>query len=101
MQYESKPGAVTIHCGNGLPLERRLGSLAWMGAILCTLAGCGHVIPIVGTIRGEGTASVTADANVRGAFEIKVPSSVDPGNMMCTVVRPGIPPLPLPVRGSP
>ena len=56
---------------------------------LLGLAGCGHVIPIAGTIRGEGNANVTADATVRGAFEVKMPSAVDPGNMISTVVRPG------------
>ena len=53
------------------------------------LAGCGHVIPIAGTFHGEGSANVTADATVRGAFEVKMPSSVDPGNMTGTVVRAG------------
>jgi protease IV len=57
--------------------------------VLCSLAGCGHVIPIAGTFRGEGSANVTADATVRGAFEVKMPSAVDPGNMTGTVVRAG------------
>ena len=56
---------------------------------LLAFAGCGHVIPFVGTIRGEGNANITADANVRGGLEIKMPSAVDPGNMTATVVRAG------------
>ena len=69
---------------NGRPV-----ALAWICVSLLGLAGCGHVIPIAGTFRGEGSANVTADATVRGAFEVKMPSSVDPGNMVGTVVRDG------------
>ena len=41
------------------------------------------------TFRGDASANVTADATVRGAFEVKMPSAVDPGNMTATVVRAG------------
>src|SRR5262245_31800077 len=58
------------------------------------LAGCGHVIPIATTFRGE--AGVMADANLRGAVdvrlpqvEVKLPAAADPGEMVATVVRPG------------
>ena len=89
MDRLSKPGAATKRCGDPARRKPGLKSLAWVFVVSCSLAGCGHVIPIAGTFRGEGSASVTADANVRGAFEVKMPASVDPGNMTCTVVRPG------------
>ena len=66
-----------------------MGSLAPIWVALLGFAGCGHVIPIVGTIRGEGNANLTADANLRGALEVRMPSAVDPGNMTGTVVRAG------------
>jgi protease-4 len=58
------------------------------------LAGCGHVIPIAATFRGE--TGVNADANLRGAVdirlpqvEVKLPTAADPGEMVAKVVRPG------------
>jgi protease-4 len=58
------------------------------------LAGCGHVFPIAATFRGE--AGVTADANLRGAVEVrlppvevKLPTAADPGEMVAAVVRAG------------
>jgi protease-4 len=58
------------------------------------LAGCGHALPIAATFRGE--TGVTADANLRGAVdvrlpqvEVKLPAASDPGEMVATVVRPG------------
>ena len=87
--------------GAGMPRSARLARyrcggvrLAWIGVGLLGLAGCGHVIPIMGTFHGDGNANVTADATVRGAFEVKMPSSVDPGNMTGTVVRAGHSPAP-------
>ena len=58
------------------------------------LAGCGHALPIAATFRGE--TGVNADANLRGAVdirlppvEVKLPAAADPGEMVATVVRPG------------
>ena len=73
----------------GPTFGRHLSLSPGSGWRLSGLAGCGHVIPIAGTFRGEGNANVTADATVRGAFEVKMPSAVDPGNMIGTVVRAG------------
>ena len=52
----------------------------------------GHVLPIAATFRGDASADIRADATVRGAFEVKMPSSVDPGQMIATVVRAGLRP---------
>jgi protease IV len=89
MDEASKRGARMSVYGNRARQKGRPVALAWICVSLLGLAGCGHVIPIAGTFRGEGNANVTADATVRGAFEVKMPSSVDPGNMVGTVVRPG------------
>jgi protease-4 len=58
-------------------------------AVLATwvLAGCGHVLPVAATFRGD--AGIVADARLRGAVDVKLPSAVDPGEMMATVVRDG------------
>ena len=68
---------------------RLLAVLAALG-----LAGCGHALPLHATFRGE--TSVAADANLRGAVdvrlppvEVKLPTASDPGEMVATVVRPG------------
>jgi protease-4 len=70
-------------------LLRLLAGLTALG-----LAGCGHVIPIATTFRGE--TGVTADANLRGAvdvrmtpLEMRLPAAADPGEMVAKVVRPG------------
>src|ERR1700746_1275577 len=70
-------------------LLRLLAGLTVLG-----LAGCGHVIPIATTFRGE--TGVTADTNLRGAvdvrmtpLEMKLPAAADPGEMVAKVVRPG------------
>lgn len=69
-----------------------LGMLAGMLAL--TVTGCGHVLPIAATFRGH--TGVTADANLRGAVdvrlppvEVKLPAAADPGEMVATVVRAG------------
>src|SRR5262245_47104370 len=68
---------------------RLLASLA-----VASLAGCGHVLPIATTFRGE--AGITADANLRGAVdvrlppvEMKLPTAADPGEMVATIVQAG------------
>jgi protease-4 len=75
---------------------RLLASLTTLG-----LTGCGHVLPIAATFRGD--AGVTADANLRGAVEVrlppvevKLPAAADPGEMVATVVRAGRGPGPHP-----
>jgi protease IV len=69
-----------------------LGLISGLTAL--SLAGCGHALPIAATFRGE--TGVTADANLRGAVdvrlpqvEVKLPAASDPGEMVATVVRPG------------
>lgn len=69
-------------------------AVAWLLAGLIGLPGCGHVLPVNATFRGDASANVVADATVKGAFELKVPTSVDPGEMTATVVRPGKSPAP-------
>jgi protease-4 len=66
--------------------------LAGLGAV--GFAGCGHVIPVASTFRGD--AGIVADATLRGAVdvklppvELKLPAAIDPGAMTATVVRPG------------
>ena len=73
----------------GLPLLRLSAVLSILG-----LAGCGHALPIAATFRGD--AGIVADANVRGALEVKIPSvevklpsAVDPGEMAAKIVRAG------------
>jgi protease IV len=61
---------------------RILASLATLG-----LAGCGHVLPVAATFRGD--AGIVADATLRGAVDVKLPTAIDPGEMAATVVRPG------------
>ena len=68
------------------PAKARIG---WLVAGLAGLAGCGHVLPVAATFRGDATANVVADATLKGAFEVKLPSAVDPGEMTATVVRAG------------
>ena len=55
--------------------------------VVADMPGCGHAIPVAATFRGD--AGIAADATVRGAVEVKLPSAVDPGEMAATVVRPG------------
>jgi protease-4 len=64
------------------------------GLTVVSLAGCGHVLPITATFRGD--TAVTTDANLRGAVdvrlppvEMKLPAAADPGEMVATVVRAG------------
>jgi protease IV len=68
------------------PLKPRMG---WLVIGLAGFAGCGHVLPVAATFRGDASANVAADATLKGAFEVKLPSAVDPGEMTATVVRPG------------
>ena len=49
-------------------------------------SGCQHPIPVMGHF--QGTANVAAEANVRGEMAIKLPTSVDPGPMVASVIRP-------------
>jgi protease-4 len=72
--------------------HRISGQSLWVIATVAELvahAGCGHVLPVAATVRADGNANVVADATLKGAFEVKVPTAVDPGEMTATVVRPG------------
>ena len=77
------------------PGPRRLAILRLLAGLTALgLAGCGHALPIAATFRGE--TGVTADANLRGAVdvrlppvEVKLPTAADPGEMVATVVRAG------------
>jgi protease-4 len=77
---------------DGFP--RRKALLPWLLGGLVGLSGCGHVLPVVATFRGDATANIAADTTVRGAIEVKIPSAADPGEMTVTVVRPGKSPAP-------
>jgi protease-4 len=81
-----------VACGSGRRGPALVRFLA--GAWALVAAGCGHVIPVAATFRGE--TGVVADATLRGALDIKIPpvgvqlpTAVDPGEMVATVVRPG------------
>ena len=76
-------------CGELLRLSRRPLRGSWKWVVLAGMSGCGHVLPIAATFRGDASANITADATVRGDFEVKMPSAVDPGDMTATVVRSG------------
>ncbi len=76
--------------------ERRPRRFSRILAIAATAAasGCGHAIPIAATFRGG--AGISADANLRGGVdiklppvEVKLPTAADPGEMVASVVRPG------------
>jgi len=81
-------------CGAMDRFPGRSVSVAWLVAGLMGLAGCGHVLPVAATFRGDATANILADTTVKGAIEVKMPSAADPGEMMATVVRPGTSPAP-------
>jgi len=94
---KEEPGAVTGVAGiEEMELRMRSQKVRLMavstrlgvGALLAVCAGCGHAFPVRAWVEGQGTANVTADADVRGAFELKLPGAVDPGAMVATVVKP-------------
>jgi protease IV len=76
-------------------LRTRFACVACVLMGLFGFAGCGHLIPVAATFKGD--AGIVADANVRGALEVKLPgaievklpSAADPGEMTATVVRTG------------
>ncbi|MHB1556372.1 MAG: S49 family peptidase [Isosphaeraceae bacterium] len=89
--------------GGARPARLRPDPLPWMlaGLLALGVAGCGHVLPIAATFRGH--TGVTADANLRGAVdvrlppvEVKLPAAADPGEMVATVVRASQSPAPGP-----
>jgi protease-4 len=49
------------------------------------LSGCQHPIPVVGHF--QGAASLAAQADVRGEMAIKLPTAIDPGPMVASVIR--------------
>ena len=64
-------------------------AIAWLVSGLAGLTGCGHAFPVAATFQGDVGANVMADATVKGAFDVKLPTAADPGEMTATVVRPG------------
>jgi protease IV len=78
-----------LGCGEMGKVSGRVVWFTWLALGLVGLAGCGHAFPVVATFRGDASANVVADATLKGAFDVKLPSAVDPGEMMATVVRPG------------
>jgi protease-4 len=90
----SKRGAIMSERGAAGRFLGRAISVAGLTAACLGLGGCGHVLPVAATFRGDASANVVADATVKGAFEVRMPSAVDPGEMTATVVRPGNSPAP-------
>jgi protease IV len=85
-----KRGAMMmLGCGEMGKISGRPGWFAGLAAGMVGFAGCGHAFPVAATFRGDASANVVADATIKGAFEVKLPSAADPGEMMATVVRPG------------
>jgi protease IV len=72
-------------------IRRSAGKSAPILAAMATfavVAGCNHAIPVEATFRGGVDANVSvSETAVRGAIDVKLPSAVDPGEMMETVVR--------------
>ena len=50
------------------------------------VSGCQHPIPVMGHF--QGAASVAAQADVHGEMAIKLPTAIDPGPMVASVIRP-------------
>jgi protease-4 len=61
-------------------------------AVVAQLGGCQHPIPVIGQFHGD--ANVAAQADVRGEMAIKLPSAVDPGPLLESVVQPARAPNP-------
>ena len=55
-------------------------------ALVGLFSGCQHAIPVVGQF--QGNAQVAAQANVQGEMAIKLPSAVDSGPMVVSVIQP-------------
>ncbi|MGC1722270.1 MAG: signal peptide peptidase SppA [Isosphaeraceae bacterium] len=87
-----------LEAGQGNSLLRRNGS--WMAATylnirnllpvlsvtLWLVSGCQHPIPVMGHF--QGAANVAAQADVRGEMSIKLPTAIDTGPMVASVIRP-------------
>ncbi|MGZ5950342.1 MAG: signal peptide peptidase SppA [Isosphaeraceae bacterium] len=87
-----------LRAGQGNSLLRRNGS--WMAATylnirnllpvlsvtLWLVSGCQHPIPVMGHF--QGAANVAAQADVRGEMSIKLPTAIDTGPMVASVIRP-------------
>ena len=67
--------------------RRRCLLVATVASLLC-FGGC-HPFPIAATFRGDVNGNVTTESSLHGSVEVKMPSSVDPGQMVPTVVRAG------------
>ena len=53
---------------------------------LLLMSGCQHPIPVMGHF--QGAANVAAQADVRGEMSIKLPTAIDPGPMVASVIWP-------------
>jgi protease-4 len=73
---------------------RRSVAVAGKVFVLLGLAGCGHAFPLSATFQGDVRGNIATDAALRGAVEVKIPSAVDPGEIVATVVRRGRSPAP-------
>lgn len=87
-----------LRAGQGNSLLRRNGSwmaatylnirnlLPVLSATLWLVSGCQHPIPVMGHF--QGAANVAAQADVRGEMSIKLPTAIDTGPMVASVIRP-------------
>jgi len=57
-----------------------------LSVTLLLMSGCQHPIPVMGHF--QGAANVAAQADVRGEMSIKLPTAIDPGPMVASVIWP-------------
>jgi len=57
-----------------------------LSVTLWLVSGCQHPIPVMGHF--QGAANVAAQADVRGEMSIKLPTAIDTGPMVASVIRP-------------
>ena len=57
-----------------------------LSVTLWLVSGCQHPIPVMGNF--QGAANVAAQADVRGEMSIKLPTAIDSGPMVASVIRP-------------
>ena len=73
--------------GTSRPYRRLVASLLLAAGLLSSVVGCHRAIPVVGRFEGAGRFDVDARADVRGEMAIKLPSAVDPGPLMVSVIE--------------
>lgn len=76
--------------------RKRRANPVWVGIVLWGVASTGcHGVPVSGRFqvdadakaKVDGDVRVVADASVKGAVEVKIPTTTDPGPMVASVVR--------------